>query len=732
MNKKTRQSRTRTVSDETASDHVERKDTAPELPYTGEINSEIRGNQRAENCRDIQESEYEKLVQGSDISVAKALKSLSKNNAVVKLFRYSSEPVINKSDQFDTSNNQEVGVETKEKAADTEKMEESSSNIDMGKRPGKSYSCNVCKKNFKDASSLRYHMIFHNSCGNSSLSLLDLPPVDVEMQLPFGNFFTAKTRQVKVKAPADAADGIIHDLKESFEIKVDLSPNDVSDGTKNVEVLLRNIGASDEQMARIGADKRKCEAVDSCYHKKLRGERKSVNFFSEVINCELLNSNGEDPALCCLICKRCFKDAKALKYHEIYHPELVAGEDGEVIEEEKRIPALDTSPEQRKVRVKVQKCDKDDGSASAILDLIDSPFKPHFSPESRLSPPSGVDQSSHILASPTSKHTPDKVKKTNLGEIKGITSLSQLAFEVKEKGNNFQSVLVSVGPSKVHGKINPLSPQVKLNKFAMTPEKVNDKLDGLKFKVKVIKQEDSSAKGIMGPPARSDTISTNATAEFQANNNRSPGKISPKKINRLSPKKESPLKKIRRVESKLVSPKKEVFVVKTETTNSSNKNSIPGVDKMNRDVRQNDATTKNSLRNSETREIPGETSEKRGVKRKRGAKAQESSEKVSTTVLDPGVIPKEGKKMNERFKKPANNIKVKYENIVPTRQSERRMSVENKPYRCNHCPLSFSTVVNKVIHERTHEKEKPLECTYCEMRFAMEISRMRHIKIHKF
>merc|ERR1719187_2291819 len=86
---------------------------------------------------------------------------------------------------------------------------------------------------------------------------------------------------------------------------------------------------------------------------------------------------------------------------------------------------------------------------------------------------------------------------------------------------------------------------------------------------------------------------------------------------------------------------------------------------------------------------------------------------------------------SKTFKKPS-NTKLKYENIVPTRQSERRMSAENKPYRCNHCPLSFSTLVNKVIHERTHENEKPFKCSYCEMRFVLDISRTRHMRIHKY
>jgi len=63
------------------------------------------------------------------------------------------------------------------------------------------------------------------------------------------------------------------------------------------------------------------------------------------------------------------------------------------------------------------------------------------------------------------------------------------------------------------------------------------------------------------------------------------------------------------------------------------------------------------------------------------------------------------------------------------RFSERRFKGE-KPYICNHCPLTFSSLENRVIHERTH-KEKPFECAFCEMRFSFELSLKRHIKIHR-
>ena len=73
-----------------------------------------------------------------------------------------------------------------------------------------------------------------------------------------------------------------------------------------------------------------------------------------------------------------------------------------------------------------------------------------------------------------------------------------------------------------------------------------------------------------------------------------------------------------------------------------------------------------------------------------------------------------------------------------TRESKMKHSLPEKvcknltPLRelCNYCPLTFSTLENRVEHERMH-KEKPFECVYCEMRFSYQLSLNRHIKIHK-
>jgi len=53
-----------------------------------------------------------------------------------------------------------------------------------------------------------------------------------------------------------------------------------------------------------------------------------------------------------------------------------------------------------------------------------------------------------------------------------------------------------------------------------------------------------------------------------------------------------------------------------------------------------------------------------------------------------------------------------------------------KPFMCNHCPLTFSNNDSKVCHERTHT-EKKMECPFCEMRFCVETSLRKHSKIHE-
>jgi len=63
------------------------------------------------------------------------------------------------------------------------------------------------------------------------------------------------------------------------------------------------------------------------------------------------------------------------------------------------------------------------------------------------------------------------------------------------------------------------------------------------------------------------------------------------------------------------------------------------------------------------------------------------------------------------------------------RQSQRSYGGE-KPFMCNHCPLTFSNNDSKVCHERTHT-EKKMECPFCEMRFCVDTSLRKHSKIHE-
>jgi len=70
----------------------------------------------------------------------------------------------------------------------------------------------------------------------------------------------------------------------------------------------------------------------------------------------------------------------------------------------------------------------------------------------------------------------------------------------------------------------------------------------------------------------------------------------------------------------------------------------------------------------------------------------------------------------------------------PAPKAKRRLSERKfegaKPFKCNHCPLDFSNIESKKIHEQTHE-EKPFQCVYCDMRFAIDFSLKKHTRIHK-
>jgi len=70
----------------------------------------------------------------------------------------------------------------------------------------------------------------------------------------------------------------------------------------------------------------------------------------------------------------------------------------------------------------------------------------------------------------------------------------------------------------------------------------------------------------------------------------------------------------------------------------------------------------------------------------------------------------------------------------PTEHPRRRVSERRfegaKPYKCNHCKLSYSSLENKRVHEQTHI-EKNLLCLYCDMRFYFPLCLKRHSRIHK-
>jgi len=72
---------------------------------------------------------------------------------------------------------------------------------------------------------------------------------------------------------------------------------------------------------------------------------------------------------------------------------------------------------------------------------------------------------------------------------------------------------------------------------------------------------------------------------------------------------------------------------------------------------------------------------------------------------------------------------VKVADTTGRRVSERRFEGE-KPYKCNHCQLSYSSLENKKVHEQTHI-EKELICVFCDMRFYFPLCLKKHKRIHQ-
>merc|ERR1712013_958683 len=90
--------------------------------------------------------------------------------------------------------------------------------------------------------------------------------------------------------------------------------------------------------------------------------------------------------------------------------------------------------------------------------------------------------------------------------------------------------------------------------------------------------------------------------------------------------------------------------------------------------------------------------------------------------------PKSQKRTSDPVPKPTKKLSDVVPN--PNRRLSERKFEGAKPFKCNHCPLDFSNIESKKLHEQTHE-EKPYQCVYCDMRFTLELSLKKHSRIHK-
>ena len=110
---------------------------------------------------------------------------------------------------------------------------------------------------------------------------------------------------------------------------------------------------------------------------------------------------------------------------------------------------------------------------------------------------------------------------------------------------------------------------------------------------------------------------------------------------------------------------------------------------------------------------------------KLGPREEASSPTISK---DKFLAPAPVKKVS-RFKSSKKTPEVKVVETTGRRVSERRFEGK-KPYKCNHCQLSYSSLENKKVHEQTHI-EKNLICVFCDMRFYFPLCLKKHKRIHQ-
>ena len=59
---------------------------------------------------------------------------------------------------------------------------------------------------------------------------------------------------------------------------------------------------------------------------------------------------------------------------------------------------------------------------------------------------------------------------------------------------------------------------------------------------------------------------------------------------------------------------------------------------------------------------------------------------------------------------------------------ERIFHTEEKPFQCKTCEKSFTSLSDKIGHEKTHTREKLFECKVCRKSFILDRMLKSHLK----
>ena len=140
------------------------------------------------------------------------------------------------------------------------------------------------------------------------------------------------------------------------------------------------------------------------------------------------------------------------------------------------------------------------------------------------------------------------------------------------------------------------------------------------------------------------------------------------------------------------------------------------------DVTSPSVTSSSKRQSKRLSQEPPKTEDETECAKLESREERSSKSPSKNKFLAPATVKKSGRSLKK-------TPEVKVAEKTGRRVSERRFEGK-KPYKCNHCQLSYSSLENKKVHEQTHI-EKNLICVFCDMRFYFPLCLKKHKRIHQ-